>query len=390
MAYQRQARNLDISTTLRERRDHFVITIYKEQRKKYEVNVGDFLVFKLNNKLLIRPIRRDYHVSLPKKLLRDKCHGEKIIIRDVLIFSPEICSWRPSVQFENSILDIRSIVPLETRKGYPLRIFPLSFDKSIVWFSVPGGVEPIVINNFINLEDISEMSGFYFGDGTTCEGIQTFVLTNSEPSTIKHAIKFLRKVGISKGNFRFQIIYSNNHIFLSDKVKRRCIDFWVKELEILESQVVSVNLSRSKKEGVRHGSIKLLYYRVTFVEIMLNFLREIENILRSNKFVKNKEILKGFMRGLLAAEGCPESNQIGSLIKVGISFDPYSKELEIYRKLLGMLDISYGKASGNCLYVYGHDNFKKFYTNKFFGLHKKRNLLFYAYYKNHAKTKLLR
>jgi hypothetical protein len=43
----------------------------------------------------------------------------------------------------------------------------------------------------------------------------------------------------------------------------------------------------------------------------------------------------------------------------------------------------------NALYVYGHENFKKFYDTDAFKLHSTRNEKFLKGYHNHPKTKFL-
>ena len=65
---------------LRDKGDHFVITVYKEDRDRLNIFLKDLLILKINNNEIIRMVMKDFHVSLPKRLLENQNHGDPIKI----------------------------------------------------------------------------------------------------------------------------------------------------------------------------------------------------------------------------------------------------------------------------------------------------------------------
>lgn len=372
---------------LRDRADHFVSTIYKDDRTKLKISLNDILVLNLNNIELIRVVRRDFHISLPKKLLGKNKHGDIVKIEIVNIVKQEECIKRPEKFLDQNKIDLRFFIPRNSISNRPIYIIDRSENTFSVWYNIWGGVKPVTLKKNINLEELAEFSGFYFGDGSTSEGISSFRFTNSEPSVLNYCLSILEKIGINRDLFKIQIIYSTNKT-ITEEIHNRCILFWSSTLNISRERIVSVLKAENIRETLPYGSARLFIDNIILVEIFLHgilkyILQKISNPINNEDFI----LLNGFIRGLLAAEGSPILNENNSIVKIGLSFDPHSDELNLYKHLLDNLNISYGKDKCNELFIYGHDNMMKFYLLDAFKMHDSRNQKFLFGYKNHKFSK---
>lgn len=242
----------------------------------------------------------------------------------------------------------------------------------------------MTLNNFVNFEKLSELLGFYFGDGTKCQGIQSFRMTNCEPSVLIYCVGILQDIGITKEKLKVQVIYSTPDK-VTKEIEMRCITFWSEILGLKKKQIVSVSKSNNIRESKLYGSARIFIDSSVMVQVFVRgIMQEIIKKIVNPKTKLDYVLLKGFMRGLLAAEGYPEFNIHKSLVKVGIAFNPHSDELELYHKLLVNLGITYGKTNRNALYTYHRKNMKKFKDFDAFKLHKTRNKKFLDGYKNNS------
>ncbi len=371
-----------ITTQLRDRNDHFVVTIYKKYRRTINIEVGDIAIINLRGEELIRPVRRDFHVALPKKLLKDKHHGDDIEFY-VSLAKPDNCVKRPSKEFYSDLLDVRSLIPKRTVFGRPLYVIKRSEQYSSVWYSHGSGVRHITIKNFIDSVKIAELMGFYYGDGTTCEGIQSFRLTNCEPSILNHCLDTLEILGVGRDQFKAQIIYSTD-TEVTNEIKNRCINYWSKTLGLNIEKIVSVTKSKNIRETKRYGSARIFIDSTVLVEILLRGVMEhvLKKISKPQERI-DYELLKGFMRGLLAAEGSVQLNKQGSVVRVGIAFDPHSEELGLYKVLLKNLGIAYKRVGCNEILIQKYVNMRKLHDIRGFARHDARNTKFTEGFRNH-------
>ncbi|MFH1669211.1 MAG: hypothetical protein ABIA62_04755 [Candidatus Woesearchaeota archaeon] len=208
------------------------MTIYKEDRANLCVSMGDIIIFKLGEIELIRPVRADFHISLPKKLLKKKSRGQKIKLNILRVVKRIQSLKRPDETAEGDDIDIRHFIPLKTMFGYPIYVIERTKECSTVWYAIGGGVNHINIKNIVKTSKIAELLGFYFGDGNTSPGIRSFRLNNSEPSTLNSCLAVLEDMGISRKMFKGQIIYSTNKNEITLDVKKRCVAFWSAVLEM--------------------------------------------------------------------------------------------------------------------------------------------------------------
>ena len=371
---------------LRDKGDHFVITVYKEDRDRLNIFLKDLLILKINNNEIIRMVMKDFHVSLPKRLLENQNHGDPIKIEILNISKMTECVKRPKELFNNK-LDLRYFIPKYTIHKKPIYIFERCENTYSVWYNIGGGVEPVTFRNNIILEELAELIGFYFGDGSTSNGISSFRLTNSEPSVLNYCLNILEKIGIQRSNFKIQIIYSTNKE-ITNEIQERCSIFWSNILKIKKENIVSVLKAKNIRETLTYGNARLFIDSTVLIEIFLHgILKEVITRITKPKDQVDIILLKGFMRGLLAAEGSPVLNINNSLVKVGISFDPHSSELELYKSLLKNLNISYGKAQSNQLFIYSYKNMTEFSILDAFKMHNSRKEKFLIGYANHKFSK---
>jgi|GEM_PF-2873598 len=376
---------MKINAILRDKKDHFVITLYKEIRKKIMVKPKGIILFKIGGKELIRMVNKDFHITLPKKFI-PKNKG-KICLDILEVFDSEDSKLRDNNLFERDSINILALTPEKTIFGKEIYILDWK-DRVYVWYSVSGGVRPLNIKKKINAEKLAELMGFYYGDGNTSKEIRSFRLNNCEPSTLNNALKVLYDLGLNKEMIKVQVIYSSDKE-ITNLIVQRCINFWANKLGLKKEQIVSINRSKNKRESLKYGSARIFIDNSTLVEILLHgVLKKFIEIIKNPKNVLEKKITVGFLRGLLAAEGSPllEKN---SLRKIGISFNPHSKDLDLYKKILENLDISWKFIHGNELMIHKFENFKRFFELDAFKLHEKRNKKFLFGFKNHKyfKTK---
>lgn len=366
---------------LRDQKDHFVTTLYKEFREKLQISQSSILLLKINNQEIIRIPNQDFHITIPKRII--KLNKKVVKIKILKIYDKNDAKKRDRSPYSGHKLNIRAFMPKKTIFGKDLFALENGFDSMYVWYSVGGGARPIKIKKFINGEKIAEFLGFYSGDGNTSHTIRSFRITNCELSTLNYCLDILEELCLSRKEIKVQVIYSSDKDKLSLGIKRRCISYWSRSLKINKKQIISVNRSKNKRETLRYGSAKVLIDNCVLVEIFLHgLLKKIKKIVQNPSNNIEKKIAIGFFRGLLAAEGFVLLHK-GSLRTVGIAFNPHSNELELYKKILENLGIYWKRVHGNALIIHKFENFKRICELDGFKFHKKRNEKFISGLKKH-------
>jgi hypothetical protein len=377
---------MKIKTVLRKRKDHFKATIYKQFRRNWDIAPGDVIILKINGKELVRSVMEDFDFSLPKRMFKEANHGDQIELQIVDYAKKHQCTKRSKYTIKDNKLDIRHFIPKLTKYEQEIYIINRDNISSSVWYPVRGGVNHITLRHFVDIDKISELLGFYFGDGTTCESIRSFRLTNCEPSTLTHCLQLLDEMNINKTQFKIQVIYSTNRE-IDQQITDRCINFWSKTLKINKKQIVSVTKANAIQEGLLYGSARICFDNSAFVEIMLHgVLPSVIKTIKTPRSEADYKLLKGFLRGLFAAEGSVNLNKNGSVVKIGMAFDPHSTELDLYKILLKNIDVNLGKTKGNELYIYNYKNIKRLHNIDAFAMHRKRNRKFQKGFKTHKFT----
>ena len=243
-----------LNSELRDKKDHFVITLYKKFREKLNINSSSIILFKIKDNEFIRLPNKDFHITIPKKFVEN---GQKNIKIDIIkIWEKENAKKREVEIFSDNFINIKSLIPKKTL--FKNEIFVLDNEPHVyVWYSIGGGAKHIKIKSQIDIQKISELIGFYFGDGNTSEGIRSFRINNCEPSVLNYCLSILEELGIPREIMKVQVIYTSHKENIDIPTKERCINRWSKVLKLKKSQIVSVNKSKGKTESLKYGSARI-------------------------------------------------------------------------------------------------------------------------------------
>ncbi|MDP1729557.1 MAG: hypothetical protein Q8L27_05135 [archaeon] len=369
------------NSQLRDKKDHFVVTLYKTFREKLEIRSSSILLLNVNGHELIKIPNKDYHVTIPKKLITN--NANKISLKIIKIYDVKKAKLRDNKLFFGNCANIEAFVPNKTLFGND--IFVLNNGVySYIWYNISGGAKHIKIKNKFNAERLAELIGFYFGDGNTSLNIRSFRLNNCEPSTLNYCLDILEELGVPRKTIKLQIIYSTPKDKISDILKEKCINYWSRILNINNQQIVSVNRSYGKTESLEHGSARIFFDNAVFVEVLLNgILKKFIEIIKNPKTKIEKKLLEGFLRGLAAAEGSVTLTKLNSLSRIGLAYNPHSADLIFYKKILENLGIKVGNIHGNELLIYGINNFRLLKDINLFKMHHARREKFLKGYIHH-------
>jgi len=369
-----------IKTIPRDRRDHFVCTIFKEDRKRLvNFSEGDIVIVKIDGKLLIRKVKEDFIISLPKILAIKPNKEAKIeLLRHV---KPEEGLKRPRKYSADGKISTRYFIPLKTAFGHKIFVID-NGEKIFVWFPVGGGVEPICIKKFVNPKSLFETIGFLWGDGST-ENVRSLRFTNSEPSTLDFTINFFGSMGIKRKMWKAQIIWSGPSE-PSKEIKKECKKFWSREILIPKENIKSVLWSKCKANRTKFGSCRIFIDNAILFEIFVNgILKWCKDRIKDENL--EKEILQPLVRGVLASEGSIDFRR-GVIQRISIAFDPYSNEEILFRKMFKCLGISTLPNHKNAFSIDGWDNFLRLFLIDSFILDKNSNEKFCSGFIHHKST----
>ena len=166
------------------------------------------------------------------------------------------------------------------------------------------------------------------------------------------------------------------------------MNFWSETLNLKLTQIVSVTKSKNVRQTKMYGSGRICIDSAVLTEIFLNGIMPwvLSRVINPQNET-DKQLLHGFIRGLLAAEGCVYINKHGSLVRVSMAFDPHSKELDLYKTLLERMGISYHTVKGNELIIQKYANMMKLMEIDAFKIHTLRNFKFMSSFRNHKYFK---
>ncbi len=206
---------MNINVILRDKGDHFRFTILKHQRERFNLKKEDILLLEVNGEKFVKKVQNDFSIYLPKRISLSAGSLEVNILK---IVSQPVALSRPSKPFIGELADIKHFIPRETTHGKPMFVVE-DKDKMFIWFPIGGGVKPILIKRFVKVQELFEILGFFFGDGSI-ENVRSVRFINSEPSTLLHVIKFFKNLGVPKEKWKVQVIWSGKHK-PSKKIKKK-------------------------------------------------------------------------------------------------------------------------------------------------------------------------
>jgi hypothetical protein len=369
-----------ISTFLRDQRDHFRITIYKKDRENWGISIGDIVLIQVNEEKLVRPILKDYQITIPKRLVN---FDDKIKVRILKSISKKEGLKRPRHMFNRGRIDIKYFIPKRTIYGKDIFVFDIK-DRIIIWYPTGGGVGHVSLKRHItDCHRLIEVLGFFFGDGST-EGVRSVRFTNCEPSTLQKSIEVFKNIGVPVNRWKVQVLYSGPSKILKGR-EFLLKNFWQKQLGVPRENIKSILYSKSKHDSTKSSSARIFIDNAILSELLINgLLPKIIPLIKNPKNEEELVLAKDFLRGVLAAEGSVQLVK-GSLRRLTLSFDPNSEERNIFKALLLNAGVSkIGEYTNrNELDVRGWDNFKIFHKEELFKLHDRMNNLFNSGFKNH-------
>lgn len=209
----------EFETILRDKKDHYVITLYKDLRTKWKISPDSLLLLKINNEEFVKkPTKQDFHITIPKRVIDNS--QAKVKIRLLNNFDVNQAIKREKQSFNRNLINISSVVPNKTLFNNQIYVCESS-NYLYVWYPIGGGAKHIKIKKMFNIERLSELLGFYFGDGNTSESIRTFRLNNCDASVLNYCLDILEDLGVKRNQFKVQIIYSTPEDIINDNIKRR-------------------------------------------------------------------------------------------------------------------------------------------------------------------------
>jgi len=222
--------------------------------------------------------------------------------------------------------------------------------------------------------------------------------TNSQSDLVNRALDTLLNFNITKNKISAQIILNTKEMTKSgiENMKLKSLDYWIKKSDFQRKQFVKILTDNRYRTNVHFGSLSIKYYD-TFLRLIFQNIIE---VIKKEIIPKNREFVKSFLSGLLAAEGSinlsPSNNSI-NFISVGVS---NSKDRGYYVYLFKRIGIRTGgvipqvsneeakergwkKGTGGFFMIQGLKNYLRIYEYKLFTLSPKKLLYFLFGLSNH-------
>ncbi len=267
-------------------------------------------------------------------------------------------------------INIKQLIPKRSHTNTPIKV-ELRKNKAIIsWKNKGGGKhpKPVSIPRIITINgEIIALMGFFLGDGLKSNkgaASRTLSFTNSEPKTVKWAMKLFRIFGVQKNKIKASVSVRGE--IKPNKVK----DYWSKVTDISKENI-SVNIRPSLSKWKRnlppikkYGAIKIEFYSVILRDMALGLLNL--SILEANR---NAKSAKAFLKGLAAAEGCPVVNH-GKLVNVVISCCD-EKNKKIIRNVIKRCGLIH-RIRSDGIEIH-RNNFKNKYYHDIFSYHTDRH-----------------
>ena len=239
-------------------------------------------------------------------------------------------------------IDVASLVPKKTSKGHEIVTIKNGKNITILYKSNYGRNKQLKIKRFVELNDLFfEGFGLIEGDGDKAKFIG---FTNSEFSILRHFLEFMEKCfGFSRDLFSVRLLLpvGTNPEEAKNEVK--------KELN-LKDHIIRFGFRKNHKSLVVN-----LYNRKETIDVVFRILYQLSRRMAN----ENKSYAIPYLRGVTAAEGTVQRrNTTKSLFAVKIS----STDIEntrLYKNLLRLCDIEFGKDERDCIPIRHLMNFLK-------------------------------
>ncbi len=228
---------------------------------------------------------------------------------------------------------ITKFIPKRSHTNSPIKV-KFKKNKAIIsWKNKGGGKhpKPVVTPRIINInEETIALMGFFLGDGLKSNkgaASRTLAFTNSEPKTVKWAMKLFRIFSVQKNKIKASVS-------VRGQIKPNDAKNYWNQITGIPKENISVNVRPSLSKGKRnlpaikkYGAIKIEFYSVILRDLALGLLNY-----SVSEAQRNSKNAKAFLKGLAAAEGCPVISH-GKLRNVVISCC-YEKNKRIIRNII--------------------------------------------------------
>lgn len=236
------------------------ITIRKQIREQLEVQVGDVLAVEFN------------------KVER---------------------AGRTEQLFKNGKVDLLSLVPEKTSKGYEIIVSEFETESDVflrIWS--PGGTKgarQIEIKRFVDKRALGEILGQYQAEGEKSGEISRVVFTNKLVKEHRDFIRNLESFGLDRRSISIQCVY-NEELISEKEAASRCEGF-EQSIGIEVEKFVSYNRSKGPL------AFRTKIYSVLFAEILFDSLSVLRKNISQEINHQNDVLGKGFLAKLLTGDG---------------------------------------------------------------------------------------
>lgn len=239
--------------------------------------------------------------------------------------------------------------------------------------------ESLTIPSYLKLnEKFGEVIGLYYGDGTK-NNMRSIEFSNFCVELIKMWLEFLYTFDISYNDLEYRIKISENSRSKYNVTYPEIIGYWRKQLlQIPKDNIIKINWVKSQGKASdylrKYGTFVVRYNDSMFSLFFNTLMKNIPTFIKTNSF------RKGFVRGLIAAEGNINirKNESLSLLRIAGSVKErkfISKLLNVYFKIKSSDD-----NHSNQIYIGNIKQFRKLKKFNFHALHPEKQKRFESGY----------
>jgi len=217
---------------------------------------------------------------------------------------------------KNNEIDVLSLIPEKTRRGFPIRAFDNN-DKIIVWSDISRGhpSDPLIINRFVSL-DFCKFLGLIQAEGQKFlneNGGSALTFTNIFTSLHKVVLDSLRELGVPNGmiKLRVPVPEGTKNAFLDASLRNflQIIQINPKNIRVnfikKNKRILDKNGQISKRFSIKNIAFTIKVERTLLAEVIINGFSKIRKFLSQLKdFDKNTHMMAcNFLSGVLMGDG---------------------------------------------------------------------------------------
>ena len=239
-----------------------------------------------------------------------------------------------------------------------------------VWYKKGNRSRFVILPRYLKLDNLFwETFGILTGEMTK----STIAVSNTDPSVINHVIKFFDDSKlIDKRSWKFALSLNCREVKSEiENVINESRKYWVNQLGIGKNEIKNIYLYKQFKSNLNPnlGKIELRFFNKPLKQV-IDFLTKFveDNVLKDVSYSTS------FLRGLIAAEGCPgirntKENKL-STIRIASKFE---KERLFYAKICEKVNLKVKVYNGHNVEIFGIESFLKALELNLFALNEKRN-----------------